>query len=407
MGIDHLYPFIHETVGESARKKVNFEDFENCCMVFEGNLLTYRFSYGGQADSAVNQWILLIKECWSRNILPIVVFDGKAPEEKSQEKKKREHETKKKKQSIQKHEIDREQRILELSQIQNKIEDSKEELMDSQTKTQLQERFETLQEEIRILDDQKKDLNKLLIHVGSNEIKEIIDLLKSLNVIVWISSSEGEGLCALLNRIDVAQYVVGDDSDLFPCGAVKILRNLGWNGKRSENLYLYDCTHILQSLSISLRGFIECCCLAGNDFNRETRVKGFSLKKAIEVLKKDDKSFYTIETFREKKRNNPSPKKLTAKLIHSDYDPKPVREQFLKWAEATSIPSECILPEFNGKPDWKVFHDRYHMVVSTSNLFELETLIQLMSEEFWTTQKKYMEDKFEAFNSSFVQLLDD
>jgi 5'-3' exonuclease len=76
-----------------------------------------------------------------------------------------------------------------------------------------------------------------------------------------------------MNRLGVVDYAASDDGDLFPFGAKKIIRGVGWRSKRSLKMKLYNVPKILKQIGITYDQLVEMCILCENDFNKDGRIK--------------------------------------------------------------------------------------------------------------------------------------
>ncbi|HVN65827.1 MAG TPA: flap endonuclease-1 [Methanomicrobiales archaeon] len=152
--------------------------------------------------------------------------------------------------------------------------------------------------------------------VDESVISSSQELLGLLGI-PWVQApSEGEAQAAHMVAKGSATYAVSQDYDLLLFGAPVLVRNLTVSGKRKvrgrtitvnpEKLLLKE---VLEGLNLTREQLIEIGILVGTDFN--TGVRGIGPKKAIQVVN-DGKFEETLE------------EKLP------DFDPKPVKEFFIK-----------------------------------------------------------------------------
>ncbi len=94
-------------------------------------------------------------------------------------------------------------------------------------------------EEIQRQEDELDNHYASQVIVTPQHVEECKELLKSLGAWVIDAPSEGEAYASLMNRLGFADYVAGDDSDVFPFGAKKLIRNIGWRSKRNEKMKVW------------------------------------------------------------------------------------------------------------------------------------------------------------------------
>jgi 5'-3' exonuclease len=90
---------------------------------------------------------------------------------------------------------------------------------------------------------------------------DIQQLLGFLGAWVVQSPGEGEALCALLNRLGVADAVAADDGDVIAFGAKTIVRNIGSRSNREDKMRIYDMARILMLIDVTPDQIVDICTL--------------------------------------------------------------------------------------------------------------------------------------------------
>jgi flap endonuclease-1 len=160
-----------------------------------------------------NKTIYLLK----KNIIPIYVFDGKAP------------------------------------QLKAKILEERREI-----KKKAWEKLESLKDE-----KEKIKYFKRTASISHVQIKQCKDLLDMMGIPYIEAPEEADSQCAWLVKNGFATSVLTEDMDILTFGANKIYRNLGSYKKETLEISL---DNILQKLKITYEQFIELCILFGCDY---------------------------------------------------------------------------------------------------------------------------------------------
>ena len=65
----------------------------------------------------------------------------------------------------------------------------------------------------------------------------------------------------MLNRLNYADAVAGDDGDMLPFGAKIIIRGIGCREDREDRMRVYNIPKILRMMGLSYETLIEICLL--------------------------------------------------------------------------------------------------------------------------------------------------
>ncbi|BBG24551.1 Flap endonuclease 1 [Sulfuracidifex tepidarius] len=213
-------------------------------------------------------------------IIPVYVFDGKPPEEKSAE-------------------------------LRRRIE----------IKEKAMEKYEQARKEGEIRSMKKyAQMSSRLTNAVAEESKE---LLQAMGIPVLQAPSEGEAEAAYLTHKGYTWASASQDYDSLLFGADRLVRNLTLSGKRklpNKDVYVdispqfIDFVTLAKKLELSREQLIDIGILVGTDYNPEG-VKGIGAKTALKIIKK----YGSIE--------NAIGKDLDEKDI--DFDYKHIRKLFL------------------------------------------------------------------------------
>lgn len=246
MGVKGLNSIINKYAQNGINKKY-LKIYKNKKIAIDTNLYLYKYSYDN--NNMIDGFFFQINKLKKFNITPIYIFDGKPPEEKK-----------------------------------NTI------LSRKNTKLKLKKKINTLEEELKLLDQQfidknnleylkkKKDINekikkyqKGIIYITKNDIDKVKMLFKLMGVVYIEANCESEHYCSKLINEKLVDLVLTEDMDTLACGANFVLKNFS---NKSDFIIEYDTEKILESLKLSKKEFIDLCILCGNDYIN--RLKGYN-----------------------------------------------------------------------------------------------------------------------------------
>ena len=215
----------------------------------------YLYSWGKFKYSFLNQIMTLL----SHGFIPVYVFDGKAPKEKSP--------------------------ILVMRR------DKKLKLLE---KIQHYKSLEPTRHNREIL----KNLYRKNISISDNDIISFKHMLDIMHLPYYQATGESDVVCAELCKRGVVDMCLSEDVDILTFGCprlVKIIKN---------KVYFYSLQTILNNLSIEYNQFVEFCALLGCDYCKSVRtnnidelisiLRSSSLDKTLCHYNVYDKSPYTV-----------------------------------------------------------------------------------------------------------------
>ena len=255
MGIKNLFKLIKKYAPKSiSYKKLN--SYKNNYLVLDAHMIIYQYviairnsgndltNNDGKITSHIigvlSKTFMLLKN----NIIPIFVFDGKAPDIK--------------KITINKRKKQKEKNKLKLENCKN--------------------------------EDDKLKYFKRSYYLKKNEINECKEILKLLGIPVIESPTEADPLCAILVKNNLARGILSEDMDMLTFGSPYLIRKVRGN---KYNIMEIDLFKILKELEINMDQFIDLSILLGCDYL--PKIKGIGFIRAYNIIKK----YNNIENFLE------------------------------------------------------------------------------------------------------------
>lgn len=215
-----VYPYLNDLIDE-----LNI-DKKKLLVGVDGNLFCHKYthSYDNMLIGFFNQILKFL----SNKIIPIYIFDGGTLPEKENTNIMRYQ-----KKIISKYKLEQLENILDL---EKNIYD----------KTNL-----------LIL---KKKLEKNSTKINNESILLVLELFDLLNIPYIFSHGEGEYLAVLLNKYNIIDMFLSDDTDPIPAGINKIIKFY------NNNVYYLETKLIYDKLSINKKEFCDFCILLGSDY---------------------------------------------------------------------------------------------------------------------------------------------
>lgn len=257
MGIRQLSKLIKEKAPKGiSYRKPSF--YNSHTIAIDASLAMYQFliavrsdgknlGFGDETTSHLIGMFYRTARMIESGIVPLYVFDGKAPENKTNE--------------LQKRNVKREKADEMLKSASGKLEIEKYE--------------------------------KRKVKVNEKHVFECKKLLNLLGVPIVEAPSEAEAYCAYLCKSGFVQAVATEDMDSLTFGSPILLRNMNVSQAKRLDIEEYNLKIILKELDISMELFIDLCILLGCDYC-ET-IKGIGTKRAYELIKKYGKIEQIIE----------------------------------------------------------------------------------------------------------------
>jgi flap endonuclease-1 len=260
MGIRNLNKFFREECKNSdAIKLINMKQLTGKKIVVDISIYLYKFTSDGTLIDNMYSMLSIFRHY---NIIPVFVFDGKAPAEKKELLK---------------------QRIAEKKAAENEFK---------QLKTNLEYNTNIDEYEKHEIMNKMDLLKKKFVHVTKNQINDVKSLITNYGMTYCDAPSEADELCAMFVNKGLVWACLSEDMDMFLYGCPRVLRYLSI---MNHTFVLYDTRQILNRLQINQNELREICVIAGTDYN-SNRLKQCDLFTALKYFKKYKKHLNIEQT---------------------------------------------------------------------------------------------------------------
>ena len=251
MGIRHLNRFFKENAS-SAIKQINLCELSGKKIAIDASIYIYKYA---SDNVLIENMYLMLATFRYYNIIPVFIFDGKPPVEKSD--------------TLQKRREDKKEAENEYNNLKMLLENNAN--MDEVER----------QEIIANMDVLKRQF----IYISKAEIEMVKQLILVYGATYYEAHGEADELCALLTIKGKVWGCLSEDMDLFVYGCPRVLRYLSL---LKHTVVLYDTKEILESLGITQKNLREICILSGTDYNTEVDLKNgtHSLYDNLKYFKK-------------------------------------------------------------------------------------------------------------------------
>ena len=267
MGIRYLNRFLKDNASPSINL-YNLAKLSGKKIAVDISIYIYRFA----GDNTLIENIYLMLSIFRHyNIIPIFVFDGRAPVEKLE--------------LLQKRKEDKEKAQEEYNKLKNALNN---------------EMNESEKQEIIY---QMEMLKKKFVYINKNDVENVKMLIKSYGATYYDASGEADELCVMLNIKHKVWGCLSEDMDMFVYGCPRVIRYLSL---LNHTAVVYDLKGILNNLGITQKELREICVLSGTDYNIECHDTPNILNTNLKLFKKYHKSNKNIsfyEWLNENKKN--------------------------------------------------------------------------------------------------------
>ena len=260
MGIRHLNRFFKENAS-SAIRQIKLSELSGKKVAVDISIYMYKYA----SDNVLIENIYLMLATFRYyNIIPVFIFDGKPPSEKSETLRKRREDKK-----YAENEYNNLKMLLENNANMDEVE---------------------RQEIISNMDVLKRQF----IYISKVEIEMVKQLIIVYGATYYEAPGEADELCALLTIKGKVWGCLSEDMDLFVYGCPRVIRYLSL---LKHTVVLYDTKEILESLGITQKNLREICILSGTDYNTEVDLKNGShtLYDNLKYFKKYHKDKTTLD----------------------------------------------------------------------------------------------------------------
>lgn len=246
MGITNLGKFIKE-YAPNAITDINYDDLQDKVIAIDTSIIIYQFlvaikatthdftTKDGKVTSHIQAVVSKALSLLKKEIRPIFVFDGVAPEIKSLTLEDRSKIKKK--------------AILEL-------------------------------ENLNLSKEDKIKFQKRSVRITPEQTVECKEILKIMGLPVIEAPGEADPQCALLVKNDIADAVLSEDMDILTFGSKKLIR--GFTTQKKIKMYSLD--KILDEADLTYNQFVDLCILLGCDYS--STIQNIGMKRAYDMITK-------------------------------------------------------------------------------------------------------------------------
>ena len=252
MGIKDLNQLLKKICGSSYISHVPICNFAGKKIAIDALLYICIFKIRGPNHyiPSIIEFLTLLRE---NRIHPFFVFDGEAPVEKQNERSSRSERRAHQRAKLNeiKKDFESYKETNELSDLLKSLDFKTRRLAPTKVSTQ------SIQEYIDKIEAQ-------IVSVTSEDFTIMKTLLDIFGINYITADSEGEFLCAALNRHGIVDAVMSADTDVLPCLAPTTINKI-IDSTYFQVVYLCD---ILKELKLDEKQFIDFCIMCGTDFNK-------------------------------------------------------------------------------------------------------------------------------------------
>ena len=141
--------------------------------------------------------------------------------------------------------------------------------------------IDKLRSKISDLHCETERVGKKMVGIHDGQYSDIKQLFSHFNIPYIHAGVEAEMICAALVKLGIADYCIGNDMDLFALGCPRIIRNINF---RDDNVDVYYLDNILANLGLSYIEFVDLCILLGSDYTG--RLGGVKNYHILEYIRK-------------------------------------------------------------------------------------------------------------------------
>ena len=260
MGIRALNKFLQAKC-KSSIKSIPLTELSGKKIAVDISIYLYKYI---SENALLENLYLMISLFRANNIIPIFIFDGKPPTEKNETIATR-----------RKNKTDAREEYYRLKVI---VESMK---VDTDADTQKQKQTEY---EINDMSQTMEQLKKKFINIKYDDIQNVKTLLQAYGVTYFEAPGEADILCAKLVMNNLVYACLSEDTDMFVYGCDRVLRYLSLT---LSNVVIYDLSHILKTLNVTMDVFKKICILYGCDYSNDTLVENnMNIFNAFQLFKK-------------------------------------------------------------------------------------------------------------------------
>lgn len=292
MGIKNLSIILNQKCSCAINER-NLTSYSGMVIGIDVSIFLYKYLYNN--DDHIEGLTRFILRLYKNNIIPVFIFDGKPPKEKSavllERKERREFLTAKK--NILEYCInkDNDMSIVSYESFKNNLIN----LAKKQKNNYIISEDEFQDYYNKSVDELKADYEKVskkIIHVSSSHIESSKKLFDLFGVSYIVSPTEAECLLAVLCKENYVDACISEDMDILANGGDLFLRNFNADKNVVDE---YCLEGILNTLELTQEQFIDMCILCGSDYT--DKINGMGPVTALKMIKRYNNLENVIEQF--------------------------------------------------------------------------------------------------------------
>jgi len=262
MGIKYLNRFLRTECKDSI-KFVSIAELSGKKIAVDISIYMYKFH---AEDTLIENIYLMLSIFRHYNIIPIFIFDGKAPAEKKALLDKRR---------------------------ENKRDAEKEY---NKLKKELSENNEIDDDDKQEIISNMDVLKKQFVYITREKIEEVKRLIRAYGATYYDAIGEADELCAQLILNNRVWACLSEDMDMFVYGCYRVIRYISL---LNHTIVLYDNKEILKTLEMTQKELREICVISGTDYNmyNEDNKNAPNLQQTLKLFdkfkrQKEELNFY-------------------------------------------------------------------------------------------------------------------
>jgi 5'-3' exonuclease len=232
MGIRYLNKYFKEECKNTdAIKLINMTQLSGKKIVIDISIYLYKFASEG---TLIENMYLMLSILRHYNIIPVFVFDGKAPAEKKE--------------------------LIERRLVEKKAAEKEFNIL----KTNLEYNSNMDEYEKQEIIDKMDILKKRFVYISKMQIDRVKNLITNYGMTYCDAPGEADELCAMFVIKGIVWACLSEDMDMFIYGCPRVLRYLSL---MNHTFVLYDMKKILNKLEFNQNELREICIVSGTDYN--------------------------------------------------------------------------------------------------------------------------------------------
>jgi len=133
--------------------------------------------------------------------------------------------------------------------------------------------------DVEMVENYIEKLKKQIVHISDQDMKDVAQLCRALNIRFYTARLEAESMCSWLCKSGQVDAVVTEDSDVLAYGSPVWISDLDFQGNCMRICY----EDVLREMELTPEQFTDFCIMCGTDFNH--RVEKLGPAKALVLLK--------------------------------------------------------------------------------------------------------------------------